>query len=511
MDQLLTSLVYGGALSLLAVALVKGVKQASRPPTPPGPKRYPLIGNILDLPSKRGWVHYQAMAEKYGDIIYLEVFGQPILILSSMKRVHDLFEKRSSNYSDRPQPTMLCELMNYRHLLSVMPYGDEWKLQRKVFHQHFQPNNPSLWHPIIVKQTRNYLKGLSRSPEEWATHAKQLFSAIIVEITYGVETESPEDPFISTMTEVANGFGEACLPGRFLVDTIPILKYVPSWFPGAGFQKFAAYYKAMEERSRYEPFEHVLETMRNGASSPCMVTSMVEDLPEEGDPSRAKAEDVARSVAAVTHGAGSDTTLGSALAFFVLVALHPEVQRKAQQELDEVVGFGRVPDFSDRERLVYTTAIAKEVSRYHQTMPMGFPHSTTHDDIYDGYFIPKGTIVMGNAWHIMHDPELFEDPMSFKPERYIKNGRIDPTVLDPNDAAFGFGRRICPGRFVSGDSLFLMIASTLAYFDVVPPTDETGRPTIKYEQSDRSMSHPEPFECFLRPRSRTSEDLFRHL
>ena len=76
----------------------------------------------------------------------------------------------------------------------------------------------------------------------------------------------------------------------------------------------------------------------------------------------------------------------------------------------------------------------------------------------------------------MHDPDTFERPDDFLPERYLKNGRIDPSVPDGDLASFGFGRRICPGRHFSLDLLFVYAASILATFDIVPPKDEDGNP-----------------------------------
>lgn len=83
----------------------------------------------------------------------------------------------------------------------------------------------------------------------------------------------------------------------------------------------------------------------------------------------------------------------------------------------------------------------KELGRWYTVAPLGITHRTTADDEYDGYFIPEGTFVMANSWAIMHDPEMFEKPFEFVPERYLKDGKIDESVPDPEIAAFGFGRR----------------------------------------------------------------------
>ncbi len=86
-------------------------------------------------------------------------------------------------------------------------------------------------------------------------------------------------------------------------------------------------------------------------------------------------------------------------AFFAL-SLYPEVQRKAQAELDRVVGRGRLPDFDDLESLVYINAIVKEAMRWHTVTPLGIPHRTVEDDFFRGYFVPGGSVLIANTWSV---------------------------------------------------------------------------------------------------------------
>lgn len=80
------------------------------------------------------------------------------------------------------------------------------------------------------------------------------------------------------------------------------------------------------------------------------------------------------------------------------MSLYPDVQRKAQVELDAVVGQGRLPQLADRDKLPYVTAVVREVLRWHTVAPLGVPHVSVSDDEYNGYFIPKGSIVLANVW-----------------------------------------------------------------------------------------------------------------
>ncbi|OJT13618.1 O-methylsterigmatocystin oxidoreductase [Trametes pubescens] len=171
------------------------------------------------------------------------------------------------------------------------------------------------------------------------------------------------------------------------------------------------------------------------------------------------------------------------------MALYPDVQRKAQAALDAVVGPGRLPDFGDSDALPYIHAIVREALRWHVVVPLGVPHRTMRDDEFHGYFVPAGTNVLPNAWAMLHDPAAYPDPDEFRPERFMRDGQLDLTAHDPALFAFGFGRRICPGRYFAFTSLFITVASVLHVFDIGPPFDADGAPIpIKFQQTSELLS-----------------------
>jgi len=192
------------------------------------------------------------------------------------------------------------------------------------------------------------------------------------------------------------------------------------------------------------------------------------------------------------------------------MALYPEVQKKAQAEIDAVVGPNRLPNFEDRPSLPYINAVVKESMRWHVPAPLAIPHMATNDDEYDGYYIPKGTVLLGNAWSILHNPESFNNPMEYQPERYLKGGLLNPDYMDTNSVVFGFGRRICPGRHLADNLLYSIVSCLLAVYDIKPPVDDEGN-TIKLEAEFTSqfLSYPVPFKCIIMPRTPAAEALIR--
>ena len=158
----------------------------------------------------------------------------------------------------------------------------------------------------------------------------------------------------------------------------------------------------------------------------------------------------------------------------------PEVQRRAQAELDTVVGRDRLPTFDDAPRLPYVRAIIEEVLRWRPSLPLGLAHATTEDDWYEGMFIPKGTICIPNTWHCNHDRTVFgEDADEFRPERHLnERGELLSGSLETVQAGhvtFGFGRRVCVGKHLANDTLFISTARILWAARLEGTRDENGK------------------------------------
>ena len=159
---------------------------------------------------------------------------------------------------------------------------------------------------------------------------------------------------------------------------------------------------------------------------------------------------------------------------------YPEIQKRAQDQLDQVVGRARPPTFADAPNLPYIQALVKETLRWRAALPLGVPHCTTQDDWYEGMFIPKGTICMSNLWNCNRDPAAYgDDAESFKPERFLdEQGRLIPGPAETRDeghSTYGFGRRGCIGKYAANDSLFISMATVLWALRLECPRDESGK------------------------------------
>ncbi|KAJ8508614.1 hypothetical protein ONZ45_g9138 [Pleurotus djamor] len=245
---------------------------------------------------------------------------------------------------------------------------------------------------------------------------------------------------IAVADNAMNYINDAGIPGTYLVDHVPILRYVPSWFPGAQFQQFAqAAYTAAQDMINV-PYAHVREKLIKGEAPPCVVSrAYTRDESYLEEPAM---ESILKDVASVAYAGGVDTTNPPLLAFAAAMVLFPRVQEKAHLELDGVLEGCRLPSFEDQSSLPYSQAIMWELFRWKPVLPLGIAHRTTTDDLYSGYFLPGGSLVLANVWAIMRDENLFPQPDEFRPERFLnEDGTINRKLTEVVEITFGLGRR----------------------------------------------------------------------
>ncbi|KAJ6512887.1 cytochrome P450 [Mycena sanguinolenta] len=479
-------------------------------PCPPGPSPYPLVGNFWDIPTKFPWLTYTKWGLQYNsDIVHASVLGQHIVVLNSVKAATELFEKRAQLYSSRPALTMV-KLMGWEFNFGLLPWGDKWREYRKMFQQHFRPDASRSYRPIQMKKVHLLLQELLSSPQEFREHLKTLAAAIIMATLYGYEVRPTNDHFVNLAEDAVKRLSDSFFPGAVAVNTFPILRYLPSWMPGGDFQRFAAgesriYRKSqcrqMVKEMREVPFNFVKQNMHDGMDS----TSVVARLLESNLYDEVAIQDVAGTAYPGIYHL-SQHTVSSLASFFLAMALHPEIQQKAQTEIDNVIGTHRLPEFEDRPSLPYIEALHREVMRWKPVTPLGVAHVSTGDDVYNGYFIPKGTTVISNIWAMTRDESIYPEPERFNPNRFFT---ADGKLNDEAVLAFGFGRRICPGRHIADATLWAALVSILSMFTIAKAKDDTGE-EIEIDPdfySDALISHPQPFACSIIPRSETAKSL----
>ncbi|KAI0350845.1 O-methylsterigmatocystin oxidoreductase [Trametes cingulata] len=501
------------ALSLGVLVWKRKATRRSAFPLPPGPKRLPLLGSVFSMPTKRLGPALRDLSKQFGsDLIYFDLLGQPLIVINSYQAAVDILEGRSANTSDRPRSVM-AELTSYSSWeFAIQGYTQAWRQRRRAFHGFFQANAVPAYRPVHLRSCRRFLQRLLEKPEDYLRLARHIFTSTIMEIVYGVIVAESNDRLVATAERASEIFSEVIVPGRYLVELLPSLNYLPAWFPGAKFKRDAAVWAKDVLAVRDIPYDASTDAAAKGDARPSMLTSLLESAAARSGEVSAEEDDLIRDVAAITYLTGADTTFYTTRIFFLAMAQFPEAQKKAQAELDAVVGPDRLPDFSDRDSLPYVNALIKEVFRWHSIVPLGIWHRAIEEDEYKGYRIPAGCVLVPNAWAMSQDEEEFPEPERFMPERYLKpDGELNPDVRAPQRFQFGFGRRICPGRYFADEAVFATVASLLHVFNIEPPLDDAGKPVpVKPRiELDLFLSYPDPFECRIVPRSPKAEALIR--
>ncbi|KIJ67614.1 hypothetical protein HYDPIDRAFT_108480 [Hydnomerulius pinastri MD-312] len=477
----------------VALALAAGItihsqsKHQSR--LPPGPS-FPSI--LWGMNEEQPWLSFTAWATIYGKLFHFYFLNQNIVTLNTEDAARALLEQRSMNYSDRPLDPRIRELHGLNFSAAFLPYGDEWRHHRKVFHQAFRSTATHSYWPIQLRKAHALLENLLRAPEDLFEHISTFAASTIMSVVYGYEASSTGDPFVTTVEKAMHVLTTTLSPARgLMLLAFPFIINIPTWLPGGSFQRRALECKGLQRRMRETPFQYVQDALALGTAIPSVSSEAMKGIDPEGDASQIE---TIKSVAASAYAGGAETTSTSLEIFFLAMVLFPEAQRRAQAEIDAIVGVDRLPTFEDRSSMPFIEATLRETLRWHPVAPLGVAHQAREADSFEGYRIPKGATVFPNVWAMTQDNKRYPDSDKFKPERFLNT---DGTLNnDTVSYVFGFGRRICPGRHFADASLWSAIVSVLAVFNIEKP--ESGFSEPKWISG--ATSRPAPFPCRITPR-----------
>ncbi|KAH7877875.1 cytochrome P450 [Lentinula edodes] len=493
--------------TIAITALIRYASASNGLKLPPGPAPSFIVGNMNDIPVYEEWHTLNQWAKRFGEIVYLRVFGTKMLVIGSYRVANELLDKRGAIYSDRPITPPMMEMAGFANSLTVMGNNADYRLRRRLFEQHFRYSVIDRHQPTQIRETHKLLRKYIEAPENWLLDTKYTIGAIILDIVYGYRVTSDRDEWVEIGERAGTNFQRSVKPGAWAVDVLPFLRYVPTWFPFTGWKTFAL---DSTERRKIQvdgAFELVKKAMKEGTAHPSMVSRYLEENENGGDIPEVAIMDMASDA----YGGGVETTLSSIYGFLLQMTKHRSIQQKAQAELDRVCP-DRLPTFDDRKNLPYIEAIAIEVGRWHPGVPQGIAHRLEKDDEFEGQFLPKGSLVIPNIWGMCHDEGTYKSADVFDPDRFMNaaGDAINTSIHDPRQMVFGFGRRQCPGRAFAESQLFFTMALILKVFNVLPPLDAEGK-EIMQPDAYRSgiVSVPKPFSCRIVPRSNAMAELVR--
>ncbi|SPO07779.1 related to O-methylsterigmatocystin oxidoreductase [Cephalotrichum gorgonifer] len=372
-----------------------------------------------------------------------------------------------------------------------MAYGPEWRNLRKHSHALLNLSAAKRYTPMQELESKVVLHDLLNRPDQYYTINRRYATSVIMLVTYGYRVPSFEDPLITKIFSVLEHLSIMMAPGHFAVETIPGLAKLPQWLFG-NWRSWGEMAFSHDSKIYLDLWETLKRTTDDGTANDCFSKDFYLN-----NPKRNGIDDL---LAAYTCGglveAGSETTATTINNWTLAMALYPEVMRKAQEEVDRVVGSGRMPGWEDEENLPYIRAMIKETLRWRPVNKFGMYHSLSEDDWYEGHFIPKDSVVVLNWWAIQRDENRYPDPDAFEPSRYLDSPLTAAEYINSHDP------RSCPGVHLAEKSLFIVISRTLWGFNIQKKRGPDGKvvePATKMMPG--FLSVPTPFECDITCRS----------
>ncbi|KAH7389013.1 cytochrome P450 [Cadophora sp. MPI-SDFR-AT-0126] len=496
---LLDAIICVAVASTLAVLYSYASMLLLRRKLPPGPFPLPIVGNMLSLPKSKPWRDFEHWSEKYGSGLLTIWIGRvPNIFVNDAWVASDLLEKKASIYSSRPRQVVMGDVTGIgKNNQVLLKYNDHWRLHRKLMHGAVGSQAVRQYRGFQNDEISLLISDLASSSEDFSLSIERFSCSIVSILGWGRRIAKKNDYIVGLALQMMETVTHMQVPGAYWMEAIPELQYLPHWlYPlpttlrtmGAALRR---YWFALTEEGAF-------------ASEPNFAKSLIESRSE-----LSVVNDDISEMTANLIGGGVDTTTGTTLSAILGLVTHPEVQKKAHEEIDSIVGKDRVPTWDDVEKMPYCAAILKETLRWRSvTILGGLPHAPIQDDVYKGYLIPKDIAIHGNLWAIHRNPRDFPEPDQFNPDRYMNKESLNyPNTRGHN--AFGWGRRICSGQPLAEQGISMVIVKLMWAFNIKPGLDEQGvevMPDI-FAFTDAENSRPQPFKARFEPRSESIRKL----
>ncbi|XP_051134134.1 flavonoid 3',5'-hydroxylase 2-like [Andrographis paniculata] len=433
---------------------------------PPGPRGYPIVGS-LPLLGAMPHVALAKMARTYGPVMYLKVGAWGMAVASTPDAAKAFLKTLDSNFSDRP-PNAGATLLAYgAQDLVFAPYGPRWRLLRKISNLHMLGNKAlGKWAGVRSSEMGYMLRdmyetGLSRRavslPEMLVYAMANMIGQVILSrrvfVTHGQEVNEFKDMVVELMTTA----------GYFNIgDFIPAI----AWMDLQGIEKgMKQLHKRFDNLIGRMLDERSSENVHQRKANPDFLDVVMANR-DNSDGEKLTTTNI-KALLLNLFTAGTDTSSSTIEWALAEMIKNPSILRRAHGEMDRVVGRSRRLVESDLPKLAYLRAICKETYRKHPSTPLNLPRIASQDCVVDGYYIPKNTRLSVNIWAIGRDPEVWENPLDYNPDRFLsgKNAEMDPRGHNFELIPFGAGRRICAGAQMGMVLVEYILATLVHAFD----------------------------------------------
>jgi len=477
---------------------------------PPGPRPRPVVGNLFDVQPVRCRC-YQEWARRYGPIMTVWLGSQPTVVVSTAELAREVLKTHDQSLADRVRDRSSERFSRGGKDLIWADYGAHYIKVRKLCNlELFTPRRLEALRPIREDEVTAMVESVHRAvtapgnegkPLVVKNHLSMVAFNNITRLAFGKRFVNAA----GELDEQGREFKGIVTDGIKIGASLSIARYIPwlKWLTPADNEVFKAHgdrrdrltvkimeehAKALKQRGAQQHFVDALFTLREQYDlSDNTVIGLLWDM--------------------IT--AGTDTTVISVEWAMAELVRNPRVQEKAQEELDRVVGRDRVLLETDFPNLPYLQALVKESLRLHPPTPLMLPHKASASVKIAGYDIPKGATVIVNVWAVARDPEVWDDPLEFRPERFLQEN-IDIKGADFRVLPFGAGRRVCPGAQLGINLVTTMLGHMLHHFSWSLPEGTRPEDVEMMETPGLVTFMATPLKAVATPRL-DKEELYRRV
>nr|XP_022336950.1 cytochrome P450 2C14-like [Crassostrea virginica] len=448
------------AIAVVLLALVWAL--TGRPKgLPPGPKCYPIIGNIGYFKSSETLQTQRKLGKKYGDIYTLMVFQKPMIIVQGYDNIRKLLVDHGDIFSDRPL-TLSSAVLNKGKGL-IWSSGALWKEQRTFASttlRKFGFGKRCLQTQIMeeVDCLMEKLEKFGSKPFDIKDTLNASVSNVICSFLFGKRFEYEDSTFKRLITLLQNLFTTTNVSSPVVI--FPVLRFLPMF-------KVTTIRKIVNDINEFIK-EKIEEHRQNFDESNIndFIDAFLLEQTKKVENSTFTDEQLIITINEF-FAAGTETTSTTLRWALLFLIHHPDWQTKLQRDIDEVIGQGH-PTMEHKDQLSSVEAFTLEVQRLANVTPHAPPHAPTEDFYYKGYFIPKGTFMIISLDSVMNDPNIFPEPHKFNPERFLNDRGVCGGEQKDKLLPFSAGRRVCLGESLAKMELFLFLTRFLQKFRIEP-------------------------------------------
>ncbi|XP_026458250.1 cytochrome P450 76C4-like [Papaver somniferum] len=461
-------------ITCVYVVIVKSQRRNGRElRLPPGPRGLPLIGNLLSLEPNLH-VYFEKLSKIYGLIIKLQFGMKCVIVVSSSSLAKEILRDQDVNFAGRDRPVALLAL-TYGWSDIIWGHSDqEWRKLRKICNQELLSNTSlDSCYALRRKEVRRMVKdvyGMINTPINVGEQVFVTILNVVLSMLWGATIHGEERINVGIeFQRIVTGMNELVLKPN-ISDFFPIL----ARFDLQGFDKEAnKLVREMDQIFHSVIDQHLKLDKENNEhrekSGKDFLQFLLELMEKQDSKTRITIIQLKALLLDVV-AAGADTSITTVEWAMTEMMHNPEVIRRAQEELDQVIGIHNVVEESHMSKLHYLNAVVKETLRLHPGAPLLVPHCSIASSIVGGYTVPKGSRIFVSAWAIHRDPEAWIDPLRFQPERFLGSDddplkKYDYRGNNFDYIPFGSGRRVCVGINLAERMVIYVLASLLHSFD----------------------------------------------